>query len=195
MPDCSGLYIWKYHIQYHCECLYSTTFWVTKISCSTSYGATTFWGEILIRSWIQRWIDHSFMPWDWAAAYDLIEIWRWKHPQKRKSSSSSESYKSLSRLDMFFLPRDVLQSGRGVIFAESTFLIILHSSLQFECLDLLVARFGGWVLIGWWSHWFYILAQMLYPNFGECPGSASANYVGYFQGSTKGSLYEKNFRP
>ena len=45
---------------------------------------------------------------DWAKLYSLTELWRWKHPEDRQFSCHSDSFHTMSRIDMAFTPADVL---------------------------------------------------------------------------------------
>lgn len=49
---------------------------------------------------------HSFT--DWAQVHGLTEIWRWKHPDECQFSCHSDSFHTMSRIDLAFGTRDTL---------------------------------------------------------------------------------------
>lgn len=40
--------------------------------------------------------------------YDLVEAWRWKHPDTKEYSCFSSTFNTLSRIDLCFVSRDLL---------------------------------------------------------------------------------------
>lgn len=45
--------------------------------------------------------------------YDLVEIWRWKHPDAKEYSCDSSAFNTLSRIDICFVSRELLPRVLG----------------------------------------------------------------------------------
>lgn len=45
---------------------------------------------------------------DWVQVYGLTEIWRWKNPDVYQYSYHSDSFRTISRIDLVFATEDTL---------------------------------------------------------------------------------------